>query len=105
MDADRLQHVVLDVLMKNGYVPQRGCATKEPRRKLEFSKWLMLFAAGLCAATWVIVAVSWFLGMEFPAELIQYTVWFFGAALPSYMIKTGYENKPKILKGQEGGGR
>jgi hypothetical protein len=77
-----------------------------PRKmKKEFSKLLMIFAAGLCAATWVAAAISWFLWREFPAELTQYTIWFFGAAMPSYMLKTGYENKPKIEGRREGSGK
>ena len=72
--------------------------------KMEFSKWLMLFAVILCGGTWVVAAVSWILWNEFPVELVQYTAWFFGALI-AYMLKSGYENKSKIEKGQEGGSR
>ena len=72
---------------------------QQPRKKkMEFSKWLMLFAVILCAGTWTIAAISWLLWREFPAELVQYTAWFFGATI-AYMLKSGYENKAKIQKG------
>ena len=73
-----------------------------PKQGMEFSKRLMIFAAVLCGATWLVAAVSWFAWREFPAELTQYTIWFFGAALPCYMLKTGYENREKIKSGKEG---
>ena len=80
-------------------------AKQPPRRKkgMEFSKWLMLFAVLLCAGTWTVAAVSWILWREFPADLVQYTAWFFGALI-AYMVKSGYENKSKIEKGKDGGG-
>ena len=74
---------------------------QNPKKGMEFSKWLMIFAALLCGGTWVVAAVSWLLWREFPYELVQYTGWFFGAVI-AYMVKSGYENKPKIQRG--GGG-
>ena len=75
----------------------RECYPQSPKKKLEFSKCLMVFAVILCAGTWVVAAVSWLIWRVFPAELVQYTAWFFGALI-AYMLKSAYENKPKIDK-------
>ena len=69
-------------------------------KKTEFSKCILIFAACICAATWVIAAVSWLMWRDFPTEMVQYTGWFFGA-VAAYMGKTAYENKPKIESGLE----
>ena len=98
----------IDALLRSTLSAEQGEQKKEVttshKPKLEFSKWLMLFAVILCAGTWVVAAASWVLLGEFPAELVQYTAWFFGALI-AYMGKSAYENKPKILKGQGGGGK
>jgi hypothetical protein len=65
------------------------------RKGLEFSKWLMVFAVVICGGTWVVAAASWLMWREYPAELVQFTTWFFGALI-AYMLKSGYENKSKI---------
>jgi len=67
------------------------------RRKMEFSKCIMLFISIICGATWIAATVAWFLWREFPTELVEYTQWFFVAAA-AYMVKSGYENRAKILK-------
>lgn len=69
---------------------------KKNAKNLEFSKQLMFFASLLCAATWIASTVAWFLWREFPSDLVQYTIWFYGAAFASYMAKSCYENKCKI---------
>jgi len=93
MTHDELKDLIIEVARE--YFPVRR---SPPRKKMEFSKWLMLFAVILCGGTWIVAAVSWVLWREFPAELVQYTAWFFGALI-AYMLKSGYENKPKIQKG------
>ena len=77
---------------------------KRGRRKrgMEFSKCILIFAAVICAGTWIVTAVSWFLWRDFPYELVRYTGWFFGA-VAAYMGKTAYENKPKIEGRREDG--
>ena len=66
-----------------------------PRKKVEFSKILMAFIGLICGGSWVIAAVAWLMWREFPAELVQYTQWFFVTAA-AYMVKSGYENRAKI---------
>ena len=65
-------------------------------KKLEFSKRLMIVASVLCSGTWIASALAWFIWREFPYDLVQYTVWFYGATFALYMAKACYENKLKI---------
>jgi len=71
------------------------------RKKREFSKCIMLFLSIICGATWIAATVAWFLWREFPTELVEYTQWFFVAAA-AYMVKSGYENRAKIMRQREG---
>ena len=74
------------------------------RKKLEFSKCILIFASIVCAGAWFAAAMSWFIWREFPAELVQHTGWFFGA-IAAYMGKSGYENREKIRAKKEGCGK
>ena len=70
----------------------------QAKKKLEFSKLVIIFVGIFCMATWAVAVISWFMWQQFPHEIVQYTGWFAGTAI-AYMCKTAYENKPKIEKG------
>lgn len=73
----------------------------QPKRKTEFSKLIIALGFIFCIGTWIVAVVSWFLWREFPSELTQYTIWYFGTVI-AYMIKSGYENKAKINGRKDG---
>ena len=69
-------------------------STTQPKRKTEFSKWVIVFVGAFCTATWVVAVISWFMWRDFPHEIVQYTGWFAGTLI-AYMLKSGYENATK----------
>src|SRR5215469_2045956 len=89
MKHDDFERAVLQVIRNNNLL------SRFRRKKIEFSKCLMVFASTICAGTWLVSAISWFVWREFPFEAVQYTLGFFGA-VAAYMGKSAYENKPKI---------
>ena len=100
MNTTEIKRAVLEAMIE----ARSNNGTQIPvthKHKMEFSKCILIFASVICAGTWVIAVVSWLLWREFPAELVQYTGWFFGA-VAAYMGKSAYENKPKIMNGQDG---
>ena len=91
MNVDDFKRAMTEVMSENN-APQK----RKQKKGVEFSKWIMVLGFILCGGTWVVAAASWLLWREFPAELIEYTAWYFGAVI-AYMFKSGYENRAKIL--------
>jgi len=101
MQTDEIKKAFIDTLVAWGQMPVAVPQTNEYKKTMDFSKFLMIFATVLCTVTWIASVVAWFLWREFPEDITQYSIWFYGTSLVVYMAKSGYENKAKICCGQE----
>jgi len=100
MDKNEIKGAFAEAMQEMNAAQNHAAKRKVRRKGMEFSKWLLIIVGIPCAGTWIVAAVSWILWREFPLELVEYTRWFFGAII-AYMLKSGYENRPKIQKGKE----
>ena len=70
------------------------------KKKMEFSKKLMVFTSVIFAATWAFAVCAWLAGGAIPWELVEFVNWLYGATFVSYCGKSAYENKYKIETGR-----
>ena len=104
MNSNELKAAIVEALQEYVSPPRQPTPPpKKRKRKIEFSKLLMIFAVLLCGGTWIVATTAWILWREFPTELVEYTGWFLGAII-AYMFKSGYENKSKIMRREDENG-
>jgi len=97
MDSKEIKRLMQEALQENGYRPQYG---KPKKKKVEFSKKLILGASIFVGLFCIVSVASWFIIGDWPREIAEFFIWpFIGIA--SYNAKTAFENRAKIQKGWE----
>jgi len=68
----------------------------EPKKRMQFSKKIVIFASVVYAVILTVCVVSWFMYREYPVDFKENATWLYGAALAFYNAKACIENKCKI---------
>ena len=98
--------VIKEILPTGGLNFYRHIPIEEHKpKKIEFSKKLIIGASIFYGLMCIVALVSWFLIGDWPREIIVHFSWPYGATAVSYMCKSAYENKPKILNRRGGEGK
>jgi len=63
------------------------------KKKMEFSKKLMVFSSLMYAATWAVTMYSWFVFSTIPDGLKEMATWLFGATVAFYNAKSVMDHK------------
>ena len=72
---------------------------KVQKKKMQFSKKIVMFSCVMYACTWAACIAAWFLYGTYPEEFISLATWLFGSSLAFYGAKACIENKAKIDSG------
>ena len=96
IDIPEIKQAVLDALDERGI---RKPPLRQIKKKLEFSKKLIIFVSAIFATTWGIGLYAWFVGLEIPWQLFEIVNWLFGAVAIAYCGKSAYENGCRIKEG------
>jgi len=74
---------------------------KPIKKKMEFSKKLMVGAFIFIGIAFIASWVSWVLIGDWPRDIAQFFVWPFIMGIVGYFCKSAYENKAKIQYSKE----
>jgi len=98
-DLERAAELAIQKFVETQKTTQMTIFQKSHEKpKMDFSKKLIIAVSVFYACMGIFCLVAWYLLGDWPQEIAEFFLWPI-IAVASYMLKSGYENKYRIQKG------